>query len=100
MPVGMAIVLREFPVEQRGTALGFWPVAVAGSVSLGPLLGGYLVDKFDWSSISFINVPLSILVIIATLMTLKSQRASKSHLYTRCIRGSSSQFIYVGLGWD
>ena len=79
MPVGMAIVLREFPVEQRGTAIGFWSVAAAGSVSLGPLLGGYLVDRFDWSSIFFINVPLGILGIIATLMILKSHRASKSH---------------------
>jgi DHA2 family multidrug resistance protein len=38
MPVGMAIVTREFPPEQRGLALGFWGIAAAASVSLGPLI--------------------------------------------------------------
>ena len=45
-PDGMAIVLREFPHERRGTALGFWAVAAAGSVSFGPLVGGYLADQY------------------------------------------------------
>ncbi len=36
-PVGMAIVLREFPHDRRGTALGFWAIAAASSVSFGPL---------------------------------------------------------------
>ena len=36
MPVGMAIVTREFPPEQRGMALGFWGVAAAASISLRP----------------------------------------------------------------
>lgn len=35
MPVGMAIVMREFPPEKRGTAIGFWSVASAASVSRG-----------------------------------------------------------------
>ena len=81
MPVGMAIVLKEFPAEQRGTAIGFWSVSAAGSVSLGPLLGGYLVDRFDWSSIFFINVPIGILGIIATWMILRSHKAGKSHAF-------------------
>lgn len=65
-PVGMAIVLREFPHEQRGTALGFWAVAAAGSVSFGPIIGGYLVDNFSWHSIFYVNVPIGILALFAT----------------------------------
>ncbi len=81
MPVGMAIVLREFPREQRGTALGFWSVASAGSVSLGPLVGGYLVDRFDWSSIFFVNVPIGILGIFATWLILKEHKTEKSRSF-------------------
>ncbi len=81
MPVGMAIVLREFPANQRGTALGFWSVAAAGSVSLGPLVGGYLVDRFDWSSIFFVNVPIGIMGIIATWIILRSYKLEKSRSF-------------------
>ena len=57
MPVGMAIITREFPPEKRGIALGFWGIAAAASVSLGPMVGGYLVDNFSWQSIFDVNVP-------------------------------------------
>lgn len=68
MPVGMAIVTRTFPPNQRGMALGFWGIAAAASVSLGPLLGGYLVDNFSWHAIFDINVPVGIVGIVAVLV--------------------------------
>ncbi len=48
MPVGLAIVTREFPQERRGTVLGFWGIAAAASISLGPVIGGYLIDTLGW----------------------------------------------------
>jgi MFS transporter, DHA2 family, multidrug resistance protein len=66
MPVGMAIVIREFPVHQRGIALGFWAIAAAASVSLGPLIGGYLVDNISWNAIFDVNVPVGLLGLFAT----------------------------------
>jgi MFS transporter, DHA2 family, multidrug resistance protein len=66
MPVGMAIVMREFPPEQRGTALGFWAIAAAASISLGPLIGGYLVDHIGWNAIFDVNVPVGVLGLFAT----------------------------------
>ncbi len=68
MPVGMAIVIREFPVEKRGMALGFWAIAAAASISLGPALGGYLIVNFAWHSIFDINVPVGIVGIFATFV--------------------------------
>lgn len=65
MPIGMAIVTRTFPARQRGTALGFWGIAAAASVSLGPLFGGYLVDYLDWHAIFDINIPVGIIGLIA-----------------------------------
>ncbi len=61
MPVGMAIITREFPPEQRGFALGFWGIAAAASISLGPMFGGYLIDKYNWNAIFDINVPIGII---------------------------------------
>ncbi|MCW8811640.1 MAG: DHA2 family efflux MFS transporter permease subunit [Ignavibacteriaceae bacterium] len=68
MPVGMAIVTREFPPEKRGMALGFWGIAAASSVSLGPMLGGYLIDTFSWHAIFDVNVPVGIFALIVTLI--------------------------------
>ena len=68
MPVGMAIVMREFPPQKRGIALGFWSIAAAASVSLGPTLGGYLIDNFSWHSIFDVNVPVGVFAIFATLV--------------------------------
>ncbi len=68
MPVGMAIITREFPPEKRGMALGFWGIASASSVSLGPMFGGYLIDSFNWHAIFVINVPVGIIAMAATFI--------------------------------
>lgn len=68
MPIGMAIITREFPPQQRGLALGFWSIAAAASVSFGPLIGGYLVDTFDWPLIFDVNVPVGIIGLLVTVM--------------------------------
>ncbi len=93
MPVGMAAVLREFPYEKRGTALGFWAVAAAGSSSFGPIVGGYLVDRFDWSSIFLINVPIGILGVFAAWAILKDYKAERSHNFDWVGFGSMTTFI-------
>ncbi|MCX5778878.1 MAG: DHA2 family efflux MFS transporter permease subunit [Elusimicrobia bacterium] len=76
MPVGMAIVIREFPVNQRGMALGFWGVAAAASVSFGPLIGGYLIDNVSWQAIFDVNVPVGIFGMFATLIIQREYRAA------------------------
>lgn len=68
MPLGMAIVSREFPPHQRGMALGFWAISAAASVSFGPLIGGYLVDNFSWQLIFDVNLPIGIIGMVATVV--------------------------------
>jgi DHA2 family multidrug resistance protein len=75
LPVGMAIITREFPPEKRGIALGFWSVAASASVSLGPTLGGYLIDRFSWHTIFDINVPIGIMGIIASSIILREYKS-------------------------
>jgi len=67
-PLGMAIISREFPPQQRGVALGFWAIAAAASISFGPLIGGYLVDNFNWALIFDVNVPVGIIGMVATII--------------------------------
>jgi MFS transporter, DHA2 family, multidrug resistance protein len=81
MPVGMAIVTREFPVKQRGMAIGFWSIAAAASVSLGPMVGGYLVDNFAWHTIFDVNVPVGMLAIVATIIIQREYRTEKARSF-------------------
>jgi MFS transporter, DHA2 family, multidrug resistance protein len=77
MPVGMAIVTREFPVRQRGMAIGFWSIAAAASVSLGPMIGGYLIDHFAWHTIFDVNVPVGMIAILATILIQREYKTEK-----------------------
>jgi DHA2 family multidrug resistance protein len=79
-PLGMAIVVREFPPRQRGVAVGFWTIAAAASVSFGPLIGGYLVDNFNWQLIFDINVPVGLVGMLITILIqreMKQKRGGK-----------------------
>ncbi|HET7733750.1 MAG TPA: DHA2 family efflux MFS transporter permease subunit, partial [Paludibacter sp.] len=67
-PLGMAIITREFPPQQRGIALGFWAISAAASVSFGPIIGGYLVDNFNWQLIFNVNVPVGIVALLFTIV--------------------------------
>ena len=67
-PLGMAIITREFPPSQRGVALGFWAIAAAASVSFGPLIGGFLVDTFNWQLIFDVNIPIGIIAMLVTIV--------------------------------
>lgn len=81
MPVGMAIVTREFPPEKRGIALGFWGIAAAASVSLGPMIGGYLIDNFSWQSIFDVNVPVGIAGMFATYIIQREYRTQHTRSF-------------------
>jgi DHA2 family multidrug resistance protein len=78
-PIGMAIIMREFPIEKRGLAMGFWSIAAAASVSIGPMLGGYLADNFDWHLIFNINIPVGILCFFATWVIQREYKTQVQH---------------------
>lgn len=71
LPVGMAIITNEFPPEKRGIALGFWSVSASASVSLGPTIGGYLIDHYSWHTIFDVNVPIGLLGMVASFIVLR-----------------------------
>jgi len=73
-PLGMAIITREFPPKQRGIALGFWAIAAAASVSFGPMIGGYLIDNFNWQLIFDVNIPIGIAALIFTIIIQKEYK--------------------------
>ena len=62
-PVSMALMLPEFPGEQRSQAVGIWGAAAALAAASGPPLGGLLVDVSDWRLIFLVNIPIGIAIV-------------------------------------
>ena len=75
MAVSPAMLVAAFPPEQRGRALGFNAVVVGLGISLGPTLGGVITEHFGWRWIFYVNVPLGILGVVASLRVLPHETA-------------------------
>ncbi len=73
MAVSPAMLTSAFPPSERGRALGMNAVFVALGVSVGPTLGGIITENFTWRWIFYVNVPIGIIGIIATLRVLVEQ---------------------------
>lgn len=67
-PSSLAIISATFTnQEERGRAIGTWSGFTAITASLGPVLGGWLVETFSWRWIFFINIPLVIGVVVISI---------------------------------
>ncbi|MBD0735048.1 MFS transporter [Streptomyces sp. CBMA29] len=81
LPQTLSMIADVFPDEKRGVALGIWGT-VAGLASVaGPSLGGLLVTKLNWRWIFYVNVPIGVLAIIASLMFMPSAARTVRHRF-------------------
>jgi MFS transporter, DHA2 family, multidrug resistance protein len=62
-------------------ALGFWTIAASASVSLGPTVGGYLIDHFSWHTIFDVNVPVGIFGMIASFVILRERKSEEGRFF-------------------
>lgn len=68
------IITESYPVAKRGMAQAIYGMGVIVGPTLGPPLGGYLVDTYSWPYIFYINIPLGI---IATILAISFVRSPK-----------------------
>ncbi len=62
-PSALAIIVRVFPKEERGGAIGTWTAWGGIGILAGPIVGGQIVDSTSWRWIFIINLPLVILAL-------------------------------------
>ncbi|KOV71801.1 MFS transporter [Streptomyces sp. NRRL WC-3723] len=78
-PVAMAIIATTFPdPRERARAIGVFGSMSGLSLALGPILGGALVDAFDWRSIFWINVPIVAVAIVMAALYVPESRAPRA----------------------
>jgi DHA2 family multidrug resistance protein len=65
-PSEQAILADTFPPEKRGQAFAMYGLAVVCAPAIGPTLGGYITDNFNWRWIFYLNVPICLLSLYLT----------------------------------
>src|SRR5437016_11413279 len=63
VPGSLAIISSSFREEDRGRAIGTWSGFSRITAEIGPVLGGWLIERLSWRAVFFINLPLAIIVV-------------------------------------
>ena len=79
VPGSLSIITSTFEGPSRARAFGIWAAATSGTTTLGPILGGFLVDTLTWRIAFLINVPLVVLGVYATLAHMAESRDDQAN---------------------
>jgi DHA2 family multidrug resistance protein len=61
VPLAQVVLMEINPREKQGSAMAVWGMGVMVGPILGPTLGGWLTDSYNWRWVFFINVPIGII---------------------------------------
>jgi DHA2 family multidrug resistance protein len=74
VPLSQAVLLQINPPEQHARAMAVWGMGVILGPIIGPALGGWLTDNYDWRWVFFINVPFGLLAAGGILIFIRETR--------------------------
>jgi len=94
-PASLAILGASFSGDARGKAIGTWSGLTSVASAAGPLLGGVVIDHFEWRWAFFINLPLAVAVIAIALVHVPESRDTEA---TGSLDILGSLSITLGLG--
>ena len=83
------LITESYPPEKRGIAQAIYGLGVIVGPTLGPPLGGYIVDNYSWPYIFYINIPLGIIAAMLTLQFVRSPKYSE--------KKASNEIDYIGV---
>jgi MFS transporter, DHA2 family, multidrug resistance protein len=93
-PSEQAILTDTFPVERRGQAFAVYGMAVVFAPAIGPTLGGWITDNFNWHWIFFINLPVGLLSLYLSNRIVEDP----PHLVARKEASKHLKIDFMGLG--
>lgn len=76
IPLSQSILLANYPDEKKGFATGIWAMTAVVGPIFGPIMGGWITDNYTWPWIFYINVPVGIICVIFTAITLTGRETT------------------------
>ena len=95
-PSEQSILADTFAPEKRGQAFALYGMVVILAPTIGPTIGGWLTDNFDWRWIFFINLPVVVLSLILTHRLVEDPPAIEKEV--KEARGGHFRVDYIGFG--
>jgi EmrB/QacA subfamily drug resistance transporter len=110
VPTSLALILPEFPIAQRATAIAIWTATGAIAAAIGPSLGGILIEEGGWRWAFFVNLPIGLAALVPARRLLREGRDPEATVLPDAL-GSLLLVAAVGLlalgivkgpewGWD
>ena len=72
MPLSMALIFEAFPKHERGLATGIWGIAAMMAPTIGPTVGGFIIETGSWQWLFLFNVPTGLIGLLIGAMYLKN----------------------------
>lgn len=81
MPLSQAVMLDTYPPEQQASAMAMWGVGVMVGPILGPSLGGWLTEYYNWRWVFYINLPFGVLAWLGLAYFVPETRLDRSRRF-------------------
>lgn len=81
MPLSMALIFDAFPKNERGFATGVWGIASMMAPTIGPTIGGFIIELGSWQWLFFMNLPTGLLCFLLGLKFLSSTKSDRSRRF-------------------
>jgi len=72
MPLLMNVMLAAFPIEKRGSAMGFFGLVMVVAPAIGPTLSGFIVEHYSWRVLFWIVLPIALIPLALGIFKLKN----------------------------
>jgi len=96
-PVEQAILVDTFPPAKRASAFALYTVAIVTAPAIGPVLGGWITDNYNWRWVFLINIPIGILSLYLTNRFVSDPPAFKEER-EKARKGGKLKIDGVGIG--
>ncbi|QUN07495.1 DHA2 family efflux MFS transporter permease subunit [Shewanella yunxiaonensis] len=81
VPLSQSVLLDTYPTEQHGSAMAMWGVGVMVGPILGPSLGGWLTEYYNWRWVFYINIPFGVLAWLGIASFVKETPLDRSRKF-------------------
>jgi DHA2 family multidrug resistance protein len=95
-PVEQAILVDTFPASKRASAFALYTMAIVTAPAIGPVLGGWITDNYNWRWVFFINIPIGLLSMYLTTRFVHDPPAFAEERKT--VRGADGKIRVDGIG--